>query len=102
MGYAQAPKLGRDTLLTQWSASNFTCLQSDSNVYVQNNANLVVLTYVDDLMIFGPQESPYEFLKGLRRQLLVKKKQEEETMVVVRSTSWEESLPGIEKLYTLY
>ena len=51
---------------------NFDRMKSDPNLYVDKTKRLYVLTYVDDLMLFGHRSDIDVVMAEMRKELLLK------------------------------
>jgi len=63
-GLKQAPKLWHRHIDSFLKTLGFTSTNSDSNIYILNTADMIILLYVDDLLIFASSLSNMESIKA--------------------------------------
>ena len=63
-GLKQAPRLWHRHIDTFLKTLEFTSTNSDSNIYISNTADMIILLYVDDLLIFALSLSKMQSIKA--------------------------------------
>ena len=71
-GLKNAPKLWQQHLATTLESKGFQQIKSDPNLYFQAERKIYLLCYVDDLILFGEQNSVADLVVDLQKELLLR------------------------------
>ena len=103
-GLRSAPKSWQRTLGTWLNSQGLTECPYDPSTYTDHSTGLVVLTYVDDLLIFGPPKLCEQFLDKLRKRfacsdaVALAKRTKEDPLLFLSHHIWVDNIEGKQTL----